>query len=310
MNASNYSDVLGLGSVTVDFVGTIDKWPAEGAKQPLESLSIHDGGLVGTALVAVSRLGGHAAFAGKLGISDMARRAINALQKDGIDTSLVISEPGAEPIVAFVITNTASGHRNIFWTRQSVQYPMPTELPDPQWHERTRALLIDYESSQAGIETAKIARDHKIPVISDIEGKTPYTAKTMAVSTHLVVSEDFAQRYTNKTAVEDMLTSLRTSQEQVVIITCGARGCIGLGPEGKFILSAYKVNAIDTTGCGDTFHGAFALAIARKKTVIEAAKFASAAAALCATKIGGRDGIPTAEQLETFMKHSQLKIKM
>ena len=60
MNAANYIDVLGLGSVTVDFVGTIDKWPAEGVKQLLESFSIHDGGLVGTALVAVSRLGGRA----------------------------------------------------------------------------------------------------------------------------------------------------------------------------------------------------------------------------------------------------------
>jgi sugar/nucleoside kinase (ribokinase family) len=308
MNVKNYIDVLGLGAVTVDFVGAIDKWPAEGSKLPLNAISIHDGGLIGTALTAVARLGGKAAFAGKLGTSDMARRAISAFKKDGVDTSLVSAVPDAEPIVAFVFTNSITGHRNIFWTREGVQYPMPNELPDARWYERTRVLLIDNECGQAGVAAAKIARMHKIPVISDVEGETPHTAEAMAISTHLVVSEDFAQSHTNKTTIDDMLASLRTSHEQMVIITCGARGCVGLGPEGKFILSAYEVNAIDTTGCGDTFHGAFALAVARKMTALEAAKFASAAAALCATKIGGRDGIPTAEQLEIFIKKQPIKI--
>ena len=53
-----------------------------------------------------------------------------------------------------------------------------------------------------------------------------------------------------------------------------------------FDLPAYKVDTVDTTGCGDVFHGAFALAVARKESVSEAARFASAAAALCSTKIG------------------------
>ena len=82
-------DVFGLGSVAVDFVGAVKGWPGEGVKAPLESLSIHDGGLVGTALAAVARLGGKACFAGKLGNSDMARRAIEAFEKDGVNTSFV-----------------------------------------------------------------------------------------------------------------------------------------------------------------------------------------------------------------------------
>lgn len=306
MSANKSIDVLGLGSVTVDFVGTVDQWPAEGSKLPLNTLSIHDGGLVGTALTAVARLGGRAAFAGKLGLSDMARRAVESLQKEGIDTSFIVKTPGAEPIIAIVFANPSSGQRNIFWTRQGVHYPMPSELPDPRWYERTRVLFIDYECGCAGIEAAKIARAHKIPVVSDIEGNTPHTAEAMAISTHLILSEDFAQRYTNKITIDDMLLSLRTSREQVVIITRGDQGCVGVGPDGPFMLPAYNVNAVDTTGCGDTFHGAFALAIAQKRTVVEAARFASAAAALCATKIGGRDGIPNAIQLELFMKNNPI----
>jgi sulfofructose kinase len=300
-------DVLGLDSVTVDFVGTIERWPAEGAKQPLEKFAIHDGGLVGTALIAVARLGGRAVFAGKLGTSELSKRALLSFEKDGVDISFVIRENEAEPTVAFVYVNTVNGQRNIFWTYQNVQYPMPNELPDTKWHTRTRVLLIDHESGKAGVQMAEIAKLHKIPIVSDVEGINVYTADIMALSTHLVVSEDFAKNYAGSTNINEMLTSFRTRPEQTIVITRGSRGSVGLGPEGDFCLPAYNVGVVDTTGCGDTFHGAYALAIARKMKVIDAAKFASAAAALCATKIGGREGIPNAEQLALFIRNNHFK---
>ena len=298
----NYIDVLGLGSITVDFVCTIENWPAEGVKVPLRSLSVYDGGLVGTAVTAVARLGGTAAFAGKLGSSEMASRAIVALEKEGIDTSYVIRKDGAEPIVAFILTNNLSKERNIFWTRQGVQYPMPDELPEPAWYKRTRVLLIDFESGLSGIEAAKIAGKNNIPVVLDIEQNEDFTTEFLEVSSHIIVSEEFSIPYTGKTDIKDMLVALRVRPEQVVVITRGSKGCSALTPEGIFQLPAFNVNVVDTTGCGDVFHGAYALAIARNKNVKDACVFASAAAALCATKLGGRDGISTAEQLESFLK--------
>ena len=101
-----------------------------------------------------------------------------------------------------------------------------------------------------------------------------------------------------------MLTTLRSIPEQVVIVTPGGNGCFGSSKEWEFELPAFAVDVVDTTGCGDTFHGAFALAIARGQPVVSAARFASGAAALCATQLGGRAGIPTAQQLEQFLsKH-------
>jgi len=305
MELQKYIDVLGLGAVTVDFLGVVDTWPMKGVKQPLQSLSIYDGGLVGTALTAVSRLGGRAAFAGKLGYSEMARRAIEALDKEGVDTSFVIREEGAEPIVAFVFANTADGQRNIFWTRQNVWYPMPSELPVEQWFDRTKVLLIDFESGQAGIEAAKVASEHDIPVVIDVEQDEPQVGAAMAASSHIIASEDFAFDYTGKKDVADMLKALRTRAKQTVIITRGGKGCVGLSENGLFKLGAYKVDVMDTTGCGDTFHGAFALALAKGQRDVEAARFASAVAALCATKVGGRAGIPSDEQLKHFMKECE-----
>jgi sulfofructose kinase len=298
-------DVLGLGAVTVDFVGTVSAWPGGGVKTMLERFTICDGGLIGTALVAVARLGGRAAFAGMLGRSEMAQRARDALCRESVDTSFVVETEDAEPIMAFIFTERTGGQRNIFWTRQNVQYPMPWEFPEPQWFARTRVLMIDFESGQAGIEAARIARGHHIPVVIDVERDEPHVAEAMRVSSHIIVSEDFAGGYTGRRDVTEMLAALRSDPEQVVIVTRGEKGCVGSTGAGDFALPAFPVEVVDTTGCGDTFHGAFALALARGQAVVPAARFASGAAALCATQLGGRAGIPTAARLEQFLRERE-----
>jgi sulfofructose kinase len=304
MGPDSVIDVLGLGSVTVDFVGTVGAWPGRGVKTMLDHFTICDGGLVGTALVAAARLGGRATFAGKLGRSEMAKRALDAFRRESVDTSFVIETQDAEPIIAIILIDRTGGQRNIFWTRQNVQYPMPWELPDQDWFKRTRVLLIDFESGLAGIEAAKVARRHDIPVVIDVERDEPHVAEAMRVSSHIIVSEDFAGGYMGSSNVAGMLAALRSGPEQVVIVTRGEKGCVGSTGEGDFSLPAFEVDVVDTTGCGDTFHGAFALALARGQAVVPAARFASAAAALCATQLGGRAGIPTAAQLEQFLsKH-------
>jgi len=301
MNTASGIDVLGLGAVSVDHVGTLAGWPREGGRMLIETFSLHDGGLVGTALVAAARLGGRAAWTGKLGRSPMAGRAIEALEKEGIDTSLVVRDKDSEPVLAFIFTNSTDGQRTILWTRTGVRYPRQSELPDDRWPERTRVFLFDGESGRAGVEAAQVARSHGIPVVVDIVQRDDHVGDALAASSHIILSERFAGLQTGKTELPDMLRGLQTDPGQTVIITRGEKGCVGLSAGRQFELPAYPVDAVDTTGCGDTFHGAFALGLARGMPEIEAARFASAAGALCATKLGGREGLPTLRELEEFV---------
>jgi len=85
-----------------------------------------------------------------------------------------------------------------------------------------------------------------------------------------------------------------------VAVTCGAKGCYYVtseNPAAPRHQPAFKVQAVDTTGCGDVFHGAYAAALARGMSAPDRIRFAAAAAALKATQSGGaQGGIPTLAQ--------------
>lgn len=294
-------DVVGLGAVAVDLVATVNRWPAAGEKIQLSSLRMHDGGNVATALTAVARLGGRACFAAKLGRSEMASRAVDSLRRSDVDISMVIRSEGAEPIQSLIVTNPLDGKRTIFWSNELVSYPDPSSFPMADWAEQCSVLLLDYLTGPSGIAAAKVMRDRGKRVVLDMEKETADTAALLRAATDLVVPDDFAREYTQQDNLEKMLKKLRFSLEQNVIITCGSQGCIGLTGNEIFSLPAFAVDVVDTTGCGDVFHGAYALALARGESVKSAARFASGAAALSATKVGGRDGIPNKQDLEFFL---------
>ena len=86
-----------------------------------------------------------------------------------------------------ILVSTDNGQCNIFRRKSNVQYPMPWEFLDKDWFKRTAVLLIDYESGRAGIEAAKIARQHNIPVVIDIERNEPSVAGMIEISFHIVV---------------------------------------------------------------------------------------------------------------------------
>ena len=285
-------DVTGLGSLAVDFIGNIEHWPEPGTKNPFTDFDIFDGGLTGTALTAVSRMGGKASFIGKLGKSGMAKRAAKALENEGIDLSNLINDNISEPIIAFVLSGYLNGERNIFFQKKNLNFPYPEEITDKYWYKRTKLFFTDHVAGEAGVLAARIAKKNDLEIVIDIERIQDESIELLELANHIVVSEGFAKLYSGSDSHKDQIKSLRKNNHQDIVITLGEKGCIVKSAEELLKVEGLIVDVIDTTGCGDTFHGIYALEISKGKNPFYAAKIANIAAAQCATERGARTAIP------------------
>jgi sugar/nucleoside kinase (ribokinase family) len=110
-----------------------------------------------------------------------------------------------------------------------------------------------------------------------------------------------AHRFTGEADPFHAATALLRHGFRAVIITKGEAGCFVATPEEHYHLPAFEVPVIDTTGAGDTFHGAFVAGLSKGYHLRQALQFASAVAALKCTKLGGQAGIPTFQETQRFL---------
>jgi sugar/nucleoside kinase (ribokinase family) len=143
-------------------------------------------------------------------------------------------------------------------------------------------------------------------VVADLErSDRPRFSELLDLVDHPIVSRDFAEQLTGASDPAVAVARLWTDARAAVVVTCGADGCWyagDAGPGPPRHRPAFPVPAVDTTGCGDVFHGAYASALARGLGLDERVRLACAAAALKATRPGGQAGIPTRAAVEAFLQ--------
>ena len=103
---------------------------------------------------------------------------------------------------------------------------------------------------------------------------------------------------------EEVIDSLLTMGAKTVILTLGAKGCIVKSKEKNVSVPAFRVKPIDTTAAGDTFCGALVAQLSKGSDLVAAVKFATAAAAICVTRIGAQPSIPTLEEVNQFLREA------
>ena len=109
----------------------------------------------------------------------------------------------------------------------------------------------------------------------------------------------------NEAAAAKAADALLARGVQNVIITLGARGAFVAGRQGRGLVPGFKVKAVDTTAAGDVFNGALAVALAEGKSLLEAARFASAAAAISVTRLGAQTSAPRREEIDRLLNADQ-----
>ena len=286
-------DVLGLGAVAVDDLVFVDRYPAPDTKVAVQAMQRQGGGLIGTALVAAARLGVRAAYCGVLGFDELSEFARHEFEKEGVDCSLITRREGARPVHSVVIVVRPSGQRTVLCSHDAVIAATASQITD-QLIKRCRVLLVDNSVGDGGRQAVAFAHELGVPVVADFEPDAgSAAADLMGLVDHLIVGTEFALKATGECDPGRMVRALASPGRACCAVTVGELGCWYSERGGDVHhLPAFRVTIVDTTGCGDVFHGAYAASIARGKRVPDALRFASAAAALKATRPGGRAGIP------------------
>jgi ribokinase len=125
----------------------------------------------------------------------------------------------------------------------------------------------------------------------------------LALADHLIVNQDLACEVTGFHDPEKAVRALAKPERPATVVTAGEAGCWYAEGDGPVLYQpAFRVQVVDTTGCGDVFHGAYAAFLARGMDVPTCIRYAAATAALKATQPGGRAGIPTLEVVERFLR--------
>lgn len=297
-------DVLGLGIVTVDDLLYAERYPEPESKVRVSVRLRQCGGLTGTALVAAARLGARCGFAGSLADDPLSEFIRETLRREGIDLSAIDPVHPRRPIHSTIIVDARTGSRTIFFEKDNAPYD-GSDWPPAPLIQAARVLFLDHDHAERGIRAATIARAANVPVVADFErDEAPGFATLLALTDHLILGRDFAARLTGEGDARAAARAIWREDRAAVVITCGAEGCWWIeqhDPSEVRHQQAFPVEVVDTTGCGDVFHGAYAWGLASGRPIGMRLRVASASAALKAMQPGGQGGIPKLAEVERFL---------
>jgi sulfofructose kinase len=294
-------DILGIGVSSVDDLIYVDQFPQPDTKIRVRETQRQGGGLTGTALVAAARLGSKAAYCALVGLDTLSQSIIRELEQEKIDCSPCIYSADGRPFHSFIIVDVTGGTRTILAKTGRVEPPL--EFITEELITSCRVLFIDHLVPRAGLQAAQIARVNGIPVVADIETDCfPEMEAFIAEVDHLIIGRSLAERITQENQVEEMVRVLSASKRQCCVVTAGEQGCWYSIRGGSVIhYPAFQVQVLDTTGCGDVFHGAYTASIAKGECIERAVAIATVAAGLKAAHPGGRTGIPDLKTVTRYL---------
>jgi sulfofructose kinase len=298
-------DVVGLGGNAADYIVTVPRHPHHGEKLRFTDFSYQGGGRTATAMVAVSRLGFRSRYLGGIGDDPEGRMNLEGLRADGVDVSGVRTRPGAFTQRAFIQVNETDGERTIVWGRGPGIPLEPGEVDDSAVASG-RIFYTDAQDPRTAARAAPIAHHAEMPVLADIEDIRPGLDDFLPLIDFLIVSAGFPALATGS---NDLGEATRVLEERtgggLIIVTEGARGSIARIDGRLESFPAYAVEVRDTTGAGDVFHAAFAVACLKGMELRDAIDFSNAVAAMKCRRLGGRDGIPHGiEEVERFRRET------
>ncbi|HZH05110.1 MAG TPA: PfkB family carbohydrate kinase [Lautropia sp.] len=298
--------VICVGHAAFDSVYRIEAFPERPTKVKASRHDRSVGGMAANAACAVAALGGHVSLWGPIGDDEIGGLITDELRRAGVVADLGFIVPGARSSHSAIIVES-NGERLIVSYRGNV-----LEAPSGLVEERpleADVVMIDVRWPAGALCVAARARALGIPVVIDAEmGDVDLVRALVPMADHVIFSEpgwtEWLGHAPDQAETRRTLLALVDAGAAVAAVTMGERGVMYAGSAvalpgrgGVAHLPAFAVTAVETLGAGDTFHGAYALALAEGVGVEEALRFASAAAALRCSRSGGRAALPSRQEV-------------
>jgi len=302
------SKITGIGANVCDTLFTVPTYPKEDTKMRATAQKQSGGGPCATGLVAASKLGAGCSYIGNLADDSAGKFLKSDMEKYGVSSEFVNVMEGYVSFSSSIWLSEDTKARTCVFCKGNL--PALT-LSDLQKQEigNSDLLMVDGNEMDAAIEGAGFARENNTKVLYDAGGLYEGVENLLPLADYLIPSEEFALGFTGAATAEDAAKILfeRFSPE-VVVITQGKKGGILYDGKELWQYPAFAVDATDTNGSGDVFHGAFAFSVTKGYNYKKACIFSSAVSALKCTKIGARQGAPCFDEVTEFLKERGIDV--
>lgn len=306
-------DVVGFGSLCVDFTFKVSKFPRRGSTNLSYASRIGCGGIIGNFLVACSKLGLKCGVLGIVGGDCYGGMVIDCLSKSGVDLSkLAVSGRGSTARVLCIVDE--EGERT-FIVDPGVQAHV--QLPDgaDEYVSSCRVFHTDCLSFDLSIRLLKRAKSSGVCTSVDLSALAEHFINPSPPSLQDVL-ENCDIGFTSMLNAKKLFPGLKPREVidemlgrglRVAVLTLGGRGCMVGDKEGVHVVKPFKVDVVDTTGAGDAFEAGFIYSWLKGLSPRECALIGSAVAAMKCRQLGAQAGLPTLEELKEFLADSGLK---
>jgi ribokinase len=300
--------IVVIGCLHTDFTVKVKTIPRIGESVLGKSFKRSPGGKGANQAVAAARLGADVVLIGRVGADVFGKELIKNLRENGIDTKYIIEDSETYTGLALIMVDEDGD--NILAVASGADMRIRKEDIDraEEIIKLSDILLIQLETPLQIVEYAiNIAFNKGVKVLLN-PAPAQKMSKDLLKKVYVLIPNEKEAELLSNVKIKDLNSSKISAKKLLengtenIVITLGKNGSIIATKEETVHINGLNVNAIDTTGAGDAFCGALAVALSSGKELKEAVIYANYAGALATTKIGAQEALPTKEELENFKR--------
>lgn len=301
--------IVVIGSSNTDLIATVKNFPTAGETIVGNSFLQVMGGKGANQAVAAHKMGGNVKFITCLGNDANGQNAIKYYKETGLDisSSLIVEDVSSGTAIILV---DEMGENCIVITPGANKMLSPAYIHEIENDIEACDMVVlqmevPYDTVKAVCEIAH--KNHK-KVMLNVAPACQLDSDIMPQIDILVVNETEAETISGEkidvVGIEAVVDSLLANGPGTVVLTLGKKGCLLKNEQVIYHIPAFKVVALDSTAAGDTFCGALAAELGRGHDWEEALRFATAASAICVTRMGAQPSIPTEKEVREFLSRN------